>query len=138
MVQGLTLVRGSLDKNCMLIDNDQPFKKTAIPPLVFIPFKRNEDYSGVFEVNKKQTLKKMKKEDPYFFDAVFCEKSFSIYIRKNNKQYETDPYKLYRNKKICFEYDEKKLNAKDDGGDLSLDQAAIIQRSTKSIKTHFL
>ena len=50
------------------------------------------------------------KIDNNMFEAIHCEKSFGIFIRKNKKTFQTDPYRLAKNKKICFDYDESSIN----------------------------
>lgn len=54
-------------------------------------------------------------EIPSVFDALYCEKNFNIYIRKNIRMCERDPFGLARNKETWKEFEQEKVNLKKGG-----------------------
>ena len=78
VIQGQSIVRGSQDENCLLIENDQPFCSTPIPQLVLIPFSKFDDLTEISLANQRLNILNLQKESPNTFDALYCEKGFFI------------------------------------------------------------
>lgn len=64
--------------------------------------------------NQKINIVNLEKDNPNVYDALYCEKSFNVYIRKNMRLCVKDPKDLTENKEIWKDFEQDRVNLKPD------------------------